>query len=122
VQESWYQVSLYINIRRHDCCVDKLPSIGAADFKLALHGHFFNLGDENSRNPLPDTLYATRHGLETLLRRLVVGNGQYHNIEQVVGTVTGIIPSVNDPTSLQGVSVRTGNGDKTLPATLVIGS
>ena len=102
--------------------VGKLPRIGAADFKLALHGRFFNLGDESSRNALPDTLYATRHGLETLLRRLVVGNGQYHNIEQIVGTVTGVIPSVNDPTSLQGVSVRTSNGDKILPATLVIGS
>jgi hypothetical protein len=71
---------------------------------------------------LPNTLHATRHGLETLLRRLVFGNNQYPNIEQIVGTVTGVISSANDPTSLQGVSVRTSNSDKTIPASLVIGS
>jgi hypothetical protein len=67
-------------------------------------------------------LFATRHGFETLLRRLVIGNQDYPNIEQIVGTVTGVIPSDNDPTRLQGVSVRTSNGDETLPASLIIGS
>jgi hypothetical protein len=97
-------------------------SVGAADFNLALYGRFFNLGNENSRNTLPNTLFATRHGIETLLRRLVIGNHDYPNIEQIVGTVTGVISSINDPTRLHGISVRTSDGDKILPASLVIGS
>jgi hypothetical protein len=80
------------------------------------------LGDESSRSALPKTLFSTRHGFETLLRRLIIGSKQYPNIEQIVGTVTGVIPSVSDPTRLQAVSVRTNEGDQILDAALVIGS
>ncbi|KAF8221557.1 hypothetical protein L208DRAFT_1327277 [Tricholoma matsutake] len=95
-------------------------SIRPADLNLAPYGHFFDLGDEKSRNALPRTLFSTRHGLETLLRRLIIGTKQYPNIEQIVGTVTGVICSASDPTRLQGVSVRTSDGDKTLGAALII--
>ncbi|KAF8219398.1 hypothetical protein L208DRAFT_1418297, partial [Tricholoma matsutake] len=95
-------------------------SIGPADSKLAFYGNFLNLGDEKSRDSLSNTLFATRHGFETLLRRLVIGNKEYPNIEQIVGTVTGIIPSQNDPTRLRGVSIRTNKGDEVLSASLVI--
>ena len=70
---------------------------------------------------MPNTFFSTRHGLETLLRRLVIGNKQYSNIEQMVGTVTGIVSSESDPSRLQGVTVRTNDGEITLPAALVIG-
>jgi hypothetical protein len=70
---------------------------------------------------LQHTLFATRHGIETLLRRLVIGTKQYPNIQQIVGTVTGVIPSESDPSTLQGVLVRTSNGEITLPASLVVG-
>jgi len=97
------------------------PSIRSADYKLAPHGHPLYLGDDKNRKALPKSLFATRHGLETLLRRLIIGNKQYPGIEQIVGTVTGVIPSPSDPTRLQGVSVRTNDGEKTINAALVIG-
>jgi hypothetical protein len=75
----------------------------------------------DKKNALPQTVHATRHGLETLLRRLLIGNKQYPNVEQVVGTVTGVITSESDPTTLKGVSVRTDDGEKTIAAALVIG-
>lgn len=93
-----------------------------ADLKLAPYGYCFNLGDESTRQALPKTLFATRHGLETLIRRLVIGRKQYPKIEQLTGTVTGVIFSESDPTRLEGVSVRTSDGDKTLGAELVIGA
>jgi hypothetical protein len=96
--------------------------VGPGDFKLAFYGHLPDLGDKATRDSLPNTLFATRHGLESLLRRLVIGNKQYPYIEQIVGTVTGVIPSTNDPKRLEGVSVRTSDGEKILPAALIIGS
>ena len=89
--------------------------------KFAVSGRFFHLGDEKDYSALPKTFYATRHGLETLLRRLLLGNKQYPNVEQVVGTVTGVIASESDPNTLKGVSVRTDDGEKTIAAVLVIG-
>ena len=85
---------------------------------MAFDGRFFNLGDKRS---LENTAFSTRHGFETLLRRLTMGKKQYPNIEQMVGTVTGVIPSDNDPTKLQAVSVRTSDGDRTIDASLIIG-
>lgn len=97
------------------------PSVGPADLKIAIYGRFFNLEEEKGRSVLEHTLFATRHGIETLLRQLVIGTKQYPNIQQMVGTVTGVIPSETDSSTLQGVLVRTGNGEVTLPASLVVG-
>ena len=85
---------------------------------MAFDGHFLNLGDTRS---LENTAFCTRHGFETLLRRLIMGKKQYPNIEQMVGTVTGVIPSDNNPTTLQAVSVRTSDGDRIIDASLIIG-
>ena len=101
--------------------VDAFRRVGPADFKFAIGGHLINLGDDKSQNALPQTLFASRHGLETLLRRLVVGNKHYPNIEQMVGTVTGVISSATDPTKVQGVSVRTSSGEQVISASLVVG-
>ncbi|SJL13850.1 uncharacterized protein ARMOST_17299 [Armillaria ostoyae] len=58
---------------------------------------------------LPQTLYLGRAGLETLLRRLVLG-GDYKNIRQVIGTVVGISRDVSDPLFIDRVTVRTPEG------------
>jgi hypothetical protein len=101
--------------------VNSFHRIGSSDSKLAIGGRLLHFGDEKDYNALPQTLYATRHGLETLLRRLVIGKKQYPNVEQVVGTVTGVITSESNPTTLKGVSIRTDDSQKTIAATLVIG-
>ncbi|PBK99981.1 hypothetical protein ARMGADRAFT_1074807 [Armillaria gallica] len=58
---------------------------------------------------LPQTLYLGRTGLETLLRRLVLG-GDYKNIRQVIGTVIGISRDVSNPLFIDRVTVRTPEG------------
>ncbi|KAK0226312.1 hypothetical protein IW262DRAFT_757969 [Armillaria fumosa] len=69
---------------------------------------------------LPKTTYAGRAGLETLIRRLVLG-GNYKNIRQITGTVTGVSQDGVDPQFLESVTVRTPEGTITIPATLVVG-
>ncbi|KAK0188416.1 hypothetical protein F5146DRAFT_1055146 [Armillaria mellea] len=68
---------------------------------------------------LPKTIYASRAGLETCLRRLVLG-GKYKNIRQIVGTVTGVSRSVSNPNLLDAVTIRTPEGPSSLGAALVI--
>ncbi|PBK99973.1 hypothetical protein ARMGADRAFT_1074800 [Armillaria gallica] len=69
---------------------------------------------------LPQTLYLGRTGLETLLRRLVLG-GDYKNIRQVIGTVVGISRGVSDPHFIDRVTVRTPEGAMTdISAALVV--
>ena len=97
--------------------VHSFHRIGSSDLKLAIGGRLLAYGD----NALPQTVHASRHGLETLLRRLLIGTKQYPNVEQVVGTVTGVINSGGDPTMLKGVSIRTHDGEKTIAAALVVG-
>src|ERR1700733_13539158 len=40
---------------------------------------------------LPKTLFCGRRGLESLIRRLLLGRGDHPNIQTVAGTVTGIV-------------------------------
>jgi hypothetical protein len=70
---------------------------------------------------LPRTMFAGRQGLETLLRRLTVGLGNYPNIETIVGTVTGVKRNLENAKSLSQVNVKTKDGDIDIDATLVIG-
>ncbi len=71
---------------------------------------------------LPQTLYLGRTGLETLLRRLVLG-GDYKNIRQVIGTVVGISRDVSDSHFIDRVTVRTPEGAMTdISAALVVGT
>ena len=103
------------------CSIILFCSIGPADFKQIIYGHSLNLGDEEDHRTLPQTLFATRHGLETLIRRLVIGRQRYPNVERIVGTVTGVVPSPSEPRKLQGVTVHTCDGEKMLPAVLIVG-
>ncbi|KAK0474602.1 hypothetical protein IW261DRAFT_1341501, partial [Armillaria novae-zelandiae] len=50
---------------------------------------------------------------------LVLG-GDYKNIRQVVGTVTGISRNTNTPETIDRVTVRTSEGTRTIPAALII--
>ncbi|KAG6830466.1 hypothetical protein H0H87_008039, partial [Tephrocybe sp. NHM501043] len=59
---------------------------------------------------LPKTVYGSRRGIETLLRRLVLGEGLYSNIKQMTGVVTGMIPDRSNPFSISKVSVRSTEG------------
>ncbi|KAF9077377.1 hypothetical protein BDP27DRAFT_1312295 [Rhodocollybia butyracea] len=69
---------------------------------------------------LPNTLYCARPALETLIRRLVLGRGSYPRIEQITGTVTGVIPD-GDSSSISKVTVRgTDLQLRNLDAALVI--
>lgn len=63
-------------------------------------------------------------GRTTLIipRRLVLGQGNYPRIKQVVGTVTAIHPDLTDPIRLSKVIVRTETGTQEIEAALVAGS
>jgi hypothetical protein len=77
---------------------------------------------EEYNNDLPKTIVGSRPGVESLLRQLVIGRKEYPNIEQIIGTVTGVTRSSTDPTHLQNVTVRASEGNISLPAALVVGS
>ncbi|KAK0466734.1 uncharacterized protein EV420DRAFT_1505023 [Desarmillaria tabescens] len=68
---------------------------------------------------LPSTIYASRIGLETCLRRLVLG-GRYKNIRQIIGTVTGVSRSTSNSNLLDAVTVRTPEGPSSIETALVI--
>ncbi|KAK0197957.1 hypothetical protein F5146DRAFT_1017606 [Armillaria mellea] len=65
------------------------------------------------------TIRAGRAGIETFIRRLVLG-GDYKNIRQIIGTVTSISRSAHNPEFIDQVTVRTSEGTQSIPATLVL--
>ncbi|KAK0466721.1 uncharacterized protein EV420DRAFT_1698330 [Desarmillaria tabescens] len=67
---------------------------------------------------LPKTMFASRRGLETLIRRLVLGS-RYENIQQMTGTVTGVSRSTSNPQYLDQITIRTANGIRTIQASMV---
>ncbi len=69
---------------------------------------------------LPKTIHASRAGTETFLRRLVLG-GDYKNIRQIIGTVTGVPRNPHNPEFIDHVTVRTPEGTQNIAASLVIG-
>ncbi|SJL13842.1 uncharacterized protein ARMOST_17291 [Armillaria ostoyae] len=88
------------------------------------HVHFWG-NDTITRAPdaeyggtLPKSLYTGRAGIETLLRRLVL-RGDYKNIRQVIGTVTGVSRNANRLEFIDQVTVRTSEGTRNIPAALV---
>ncbi|KAK0188450.1 hypothetical protein F5146DRAFT_1225237 [Armillaria mellea] len=62
---------------------------------------------------LPKTIYASRAGTETFIRRLVLG-GEYKNIRQIIGTVTGVSRSPHNPSSLTMLQSVLLKGPETL--------
>ncbi|PBL00011.1 hypothetical protein ARMGADRAFT_959754 [Armillaria gallica] len=69
---------------------------------------------------LPKTMFASRRGLETLIRRLVLGV-RYENIEQITGTgtVTGVSRNCSNPQYLDQVTIRTASGIRTVQVSMV---
>ena len=74
------------------------------------------------KGKLPEIPHWARSAIESLLRRLVLGQQKYPNIETLVGTVTGIHPDPTDSSRIQKVSVRTADGIQNVEATMVAGT
>jgi len=74
------------------------------------------------KGKLPETPHCGRAGLESLLRRLVLGQQKYPNIETMIGTVTAVHSDPTDSSRIQTVSVRTADGIQNVEATLVAGT
>ncbi|KAJ7932282.1 hypothetical protein B0H13DRAFT_2518783 [Mycena leptocephala] len=71
------------------------------------------------KSELPKTMYLSRSGFETLLRRLVIDEDAYPHIELLTGTVTDVLPDPADHSRLSAVVVRTESGLQEIPAALV---
>ncbi|KAF7344200.1 hypothetical protein MVEN_01710500 [Mycena venus] len=71
------------------------------------------------KSKLPETIYVSRSGFETLLRRLVLDKDSYPNIAQITGTVTDVVPDSADRLHLSAVVVKTVSGVQEFPAALV---
>ncbi|KAF7308206.1 hypothetical protein HMN09_00668500 [Mycena chlorophos] len=69
---------------------------------------------------LPKTMYTTRHGLETFVRRLVLDREAYPNISIKAGTVTDVVPDPANKAKLSQVVFRNEAGTvETVDAALV---
>ncbi|KAK0202365.1 hypothetical protein DFS33DRAFT_1434784 [Desarmillaria ectypa] len=93
-----------------------LPS----DFHVRMWGNVTRSPYAEYGGILPKTLRAGRAGIETFMRRLVLG-GNYKNIRQIIGTVTGVSRNPHNPEYLDAVTVRTSEGTHTIRAALVVG-
>lgn len=97
-------------------------SILPADLKAIVGGYAtLKLPYDEYNGNLPKATYASRQGLETLLRRLVFDNDRYSNVEQMSGTVTGVVPDHSNRSRIQQVIVRTSVGEINIDAALVVG-
>lgn len=95
-------------------------SIGPADFALSLWGHNLRVPYAAYLGKLPQSLWASRPALETLLRRLTLDQTRYSNISQMTGTVVGVGSDASG--YLNQVSVRTKeSGVENIDAVLVVG-
>ncbi|KAJ7171764.1 hypothetical protein C8R43DRAFT_979363 [Mycena crocata] len=86
----------------------------------------FNLSGQPLRVPyaalksgLSKTMYISRAGLETLLRRLVLDHDSYPNVQFMTGSVIDVRPDSADHSRLSKVLVRTDTGVQELDAALV---
>lgn len=79
-----------------------------ADLKAIVGGRtLLKLPYTEYNGNLPKATYASRQGLETLLRRLVVNKDKNPSLEQLPGTVIGVVPNPSDPFRIHKVTVRT---------------
>ena len=73
--------------------------------------HFTAFGrDVNLPDDVPETIFASRQGYETLLRRLILDKERYPNIDQIAGTVTGINPDDTHSSRVRSVSIKKEDG------------
>ncbi|KAF8806731.1 hypothetical protein BYT27DRAFT_6607012 [Phlegmacium glaucopus] len=90
-----------------------------ADWKQNARGKSVPEPYKSFKGKLPETAYWCRAGVESLLRRLVLGQQKYPNIETMIGTVTAIHADPTDSSRIQKVSVRTADGIQNVEATMV---
>ncbi|EGN97883.1 hypothetical protein SERLA73DRAFT_169006 [Serpula lacrymans var. lacrymans S7.3] len=94
--------------------------IAASDLKLCISGRFPGAPYDEYPNGLPETCFTSRQGLETLIRRLVLDQTRYPNIEYIVGTVSEYHGDPNNSSAIQKVTVRDDNGTTDINTDLVI--
>lgn len=101
-------------------CKSSAIRTGPNDTQVHLWGNDPKKPYDEYGGTLPKTIYTGRIGLETLLRRLVLG-GKYNNIRQITGTATGVSRNASNPRFIEQVSIRTAEGAIVdIPAALVI--
>ncbi|KAK0239353.1 hypothetical protein EDD85DRAFT_936439 [Armillaria nabsnona] len=93
--------------------------IGPNDTQFHFWGHSIRMPYAEYGGTLPKTIHASRAGTETFLRRLVLG-GDYKNIRQIIGTVTGVSRNPHNPEFIEHVTVRTPEGTQNIAASLVV--
>ncbi|KAK0501783.1 hypothetical protein EDD18DRAFT_1317898 [Armillaria luteobubalina] len=109
---------LFLNLAEE--CKSLSIRIGPNDQRVHMWGREVISPFKQYGGSLPKTIYPGRAGLETLLRRLVLG-GDYKSIRQVIGTVVGISRDVSNPRFVDKVTVRTSEGTMTdILAALVV--
>ncbi|KIY62532.1 hypothetical protein CYLTODRAFT_458908 [Cylindrobasidium torrendii FP15055 ss-10] len=91
-------------------CAARDIQVGEADFQARNWGIPVKDPRPYFGGKLPATLWAGRRGFETLLRHLTLDKTAYPNIEQIVGTVTGLTTDPAHPLVLTGVSYRDAEG------------
>ncbi|KIY62757.1 hypothetical protein CYLTODRAFT_447021 [Cylindrobasidium torrendii FP15055 ss-10] len=102
-------------------CAARDIQVGEADFKYRHWGIPVKDARSYFGGKLPTILWAGRRGLETLLRHLTLDKTSYPNIEQIVGTVTGLTTDASRAGYLKGVSYRDAEGgNHDMDATLVL--
>ena len=100
-----------------------LTRIIPTDWKVFFSGKEIKPPKNEYNGDLPTIICAGRPGLETLIRRLVIGRKRYPNIEMAQGTVTGYDVDPEKPRYLSKVLFRRASDNKiiSIPATMVIG-
>ncbi|KAK0489400.1 hypothetical protein IW261DRAFT_412742 [Armillaria novae-zelandiae] len=93
--------------------------VGPSDFRSSTWGRWSKNPYNQYNGTLPDTMTAGRPGLETLMRRMVLRD-RYKNIEQIIGTVTGVSRDASDSRRLDHVMIRTAGGTQEIKATIVV--
>ncbi|KIL56901.1 hypothetical protein M378DRAFT_88651 [Amanita muscaria Koide BX008] len=114
----WFQ-KLFQNFER-ECKASDIPLV-PANIKYHFSGLKLKTPQGQYNGDLPKHICSGRPGFETLLRRLVIGQEEYPNIQQIHGTVIGYEKDPENPTYLSQVLVRQGDQEIiAIPATLVI--
>ncbi|KIY53733.1 hypothetical protein FISHEDRAFT_54977 [Fistulina hepatica ATCC 64428] len=102
-----------------ECAKSKIH-VGPMDLKFTFAGQTALAPWKSYGGTLPKTCWTSRQGLETLVRRLVLGSGKYPRIELRIGTVTGIVPDPKNRTRLSHVVMRGDAGMEELAADLIV--
>ncbi|KAJ7093461.1 hypothetical protein B0H15DRAFT_882625 [Mycena belliarum] len=109
--------SLFPNIE-DECRRSEIRVLGCNP-RFNSSGVLFRIPFSSYKFKLPQTMYLSRSGFETFLRRLVLDKDSYPNIELVTGTVTDVLPDPADHSRLSTVVVRMDSGEQKFSAALV---